>query len=291
MREFRPPVRPSVFRVVLAVVLPLIVVVSMGTVATLAFGISQATYTIAGGTLVVRSGDFFTGERTVRLADVTEARVVTLHGGRRSGGTRLPGLCAGRFRYPDLGAVWQVTDCGGRAVLVRVSTEAIPIVVSPPDAQDFMNRLRSGAETVVTLPPPDLGALRGIALVLGPLLVITMLMVSSLLLLGPGRMRYLVGDGAFEVRTLFGSKRWPTAGARAKAYTPSRMWRVGGTSAPGYYTGLFRESGQTTRVYATQRERVLLFEGAGRVLVSPEDLVAMLRALEEEGVTIERHAT
>ena len=71
MREFRPPVRPSVFRVVLAVVLPLIVVVSMGTVATLAFGISQATYTIAGGTLVVRSGDFFTGERTVRLADVT----------------------------------------------------------------------------------------------------------------------------------------------------------------------------------------------------------------------------
>jgi hypothetical protein len=33
---------------------------------------------------------------------------------------------------------------------------------------------------------------------------------------------------------------------------------------------------------------VVLFEGAQRVLLSPEDPAALLRALEEQGVTVER---
>jgi hypothetical protein len=99
-----------------------------------------------------------------------------------------------------------------------------------------------------------------------------------------------VGDGAFEVRTLFGRKRWPTKGARAKDYSPSRLWRVAGTAVPGYYTGVYRESGETTRVYATDVQRVVLFEGEQRVLVSPEDRVGFLRALEEEGVDVQHHA-
>ena len=288
MREFRPPVRPSVFRVVLAVVLPFIVLIPMSALAALALGISQATYTIAGGALVVRSGDLFSGDRTVRLADVTEARPVTLHRGRRTSGTALPGFCAGRFSYPDLGAVWQVTDCGGRGLLVRAATEARPIVVSPPDPADFAERIRAGTETVVSLPPPDLGPLRVLFFVLAPLSILGILMVSALLLLGPSRMVYLVGDGALEVRTIFGRKRWPTAGARAKEHTASRLRRMAGSAAPGYYTGIFRESGETTRVYATDVGRVLLFEGAQRVIVSPQDREAMLRALEEEGAAIDR---
>lgn len=291
MREFRPLVRPSVFRVVLAVVLPFFVLIPMSALAVLALGISQASYTIAGGALVVRSGELFSRDRTVRLADVTEARPVTLHGGRRTAGTALPGFCAGRFSYPDLGAVWQVTDCGARGLLVRAPTEVRPIVLSPPDAADFAARIRAGAETVVTLPPPDLGPLRVLFFVLAPLSIIGILMLSALLLMGPGRMVYLVGDGALEVRTIFGRKRWPTAGARAKEHTPSRLWRMAGSAVPGYYTGIFRESGETTRVYATDLGRALLFEGAQRIIVSPQDRAGMLRALEEEGVTVERQTT
>jgi len=129
-----------------------------------------------------------------------------------------------------------------------------------------------------------------VVLVLLPLLFALALLSSAVLLVGPSRMLYRVGDGAIEVRTILGRKRWPTAGARAKAYRPSRLWRVAGVGAPGYRTGLFREAGQSTRVYVTETDTVLLFEGEDRVMVSPEDRVAMLRALEEEGVTIERHA-
>lgn len=290
MREFRPPVRPSAFRVGLGLLLPIIVLLPMGALLALVLGMTEASYTIANGALVVRSGDLFAGERTVRLADMTEARVVLLHGGRRTAGTALPGFCAGRFSYPDLGAVWQVTDCSRRVLLVRGPEGTLPILITPPDPEGFANKLRSGAETVVTLPPPDKGPFRILLLVIAPAGIVTAILASALLLLGPSRMRYLVGDGAFEVRTIFGRKRWPTAGARAKAHTPERLWRVAGAGAPGYYTGIFRESGQTTRVYATDVERVVLFEGAQRVLVSPEDRVALLRALEEEGVEIERHA-
>lgn len=148
--------------------------------------------------------------------------------------------------------------------------------------------IRAGTATVVTLPAPDKGPLRLVGLIVGPLGLITSAMVSAVMLLGPGRMVYRVGEGVFEVKTLFGRKRWPTRGARAREYKASRLMRVAGTAAPGYYTGIYREAGQTTRVYATETERVLLFEGEGRVIVSPEDRAGMLRALEEEGVTIER---
>jgi hypothetical protein len=290
MREFAPPIQPSLVRVVLAIVFPLIVLVPVGGLLALVFGMTQVAYTIGGGSLVVQSGDIFAGERTVRLADVTEARVVTLHGGRRTAGTALPGYCAGRFSYPDLGSVWQATNCGGHAVLVRASGADLPVLISPPDPGGFVEALHAGAPTSITLPPPDKGRLRTLALVFGLAGSVAVLMVSGVMLLGPSRMRYLVGNGTFEVRTLFGRQSWPTAGARARTYTPERLWRVAGTAAPGYYTGRFRESGQGTRVYATDVKRVVLFEGVDRVFVSPEDRVALLRALEEEGVTIERHA-
>jgi len=290
MREFRPPTRYSTVRTLIAVLLPLIVLVPLGGLGRTLLGSSRASYTLADGALVVRSGDIFAGTRTVRLADVTEARVVSLRGGRRTAGTALPGFCAGRFSYPELGAVWQVTTCSARGVLVRASAEEAPIVISPPDPPAFLDALHSGAPTEIVLPPPADGPLRLVVLVLLPLLFALALLSSAVLLVGPSRMLYRVGDGAIEVRTILGRKRWPTAGARAKAYRPSRLWRVAGVGAPGYRTGLFREAGQSTRVYVTETDTVLLFEGEDRVMVSPEDRVAMLRALEEEGVTIERHA-
>jgi hypothetical protein len=198
--------------------------------------------------------------------------------------------CAGRFWYPDHGTVWQVTTCAGRGVLVRARGEERPIVLSPPDPEAFVERLHTGTPTTITLPPPDKGPVVALVLAIGSVASVATILVSVLLLLGPSRMRYLGGNGALEVHTLYGRKRWATAGAHARAYTPARMLRLAGTGAPGYFTGFFRESGKTTRVYATALDRVLLFEGEARVILSPEDRVAMLRALEQEGAAIERHA-
>lgn len=290
MRELRPPVHKRTARLVLAIVFPLIAVVPLGALAAVLIGMSPARYVIASGKLVVESGDLFAGRREVRLADLTESRAVTLRGGRRSAGTALPGYCGGRFTYPELGTVWQVTDCRASAVLLRAQGESLPIVLTPPDREAFLDHLRKGEDTSFTFPPPEMGPLRlviGFAAAAG---ISTTVIVSVLLVIGPSRMRYRVGDGMFEVVTLFSRKRWPTAGARARGYTPVKLGRIAGTAAPGYYTGLYRESGQSTRVYATEIDRVVLFEGPARVIVSPEDRVALLRALEEEGVEIERHA-
>ncbi len=288
MRELRPAVRSSAARLVFAVVMPILVLVPLVALGRALLGSSPARYSVADGALVVESGDVFAGTRTVRLADVTEARVVSLQGGRRTAGTAMPGFCAGRFSYPELGAVWQVTTCTGRGVLVRASTESVPLVISPPDAEGFLAALHQGTPATVVLPPPDTTGLRLVTLGMLPLMLIGMLGMSVVLLAGPGRLRYLVGDGALEVHTILGKKRWKTAGARAKAYRPARIWRVAGIGVPGYRTGRYREAGQPTLIYATDMETVLLFEGEERVMLSPEDRVEMLRALEAEGVTIER---
>ena len=288
MREFRPPTKASTLRVVLAVV---IAVVGLGpaiALGALVSGNALISYTISGGALTVRTGDRLSGERTVALSAITEARAVSLHGGRRTAGTSLPGYCVGRFSYPDLGAVWQATSCSGRGLVVQATGESKPIVISPPDAEGFVAALRSGAETSITLPPPDKGPLYLLTAIAIPAGVLVAVMVGALMLFGPDRMRYLVGDGTFEVRTLFGRQRWPTAGARAKGYTPGRLWRVAGSGMPGYYTGRFREGGQGVRLYATDLSRVILFEGSDRVMVSPEDRAGFLEALRAEGVEIER---
>jgi hypothetical protein len=291
MVELHPPVRSRGLRVLLAVLLPLVVIVPMLGLAAITLGISQASYTFAGGALIIDSGDLVSGARTLRLADVGEARVVVLRGGHRTAGTALPGLCTGRFSYAEHGAVWQVTDCGGRGVLLRSPSEPLPIVVSPPDPEAFLALLHGGTETRIALPPPDKGPLRLLGLIVAPLAILTIIAASLLLILGPGRMRYRVGEGFFEVQTLFSKSRWPTAGARARAHTPSGLVRVAGTGAPGYFTGRFREGGQWARVYATDLGRVVLFEsGDVRVIVSPEDRVELLRALEEEGVSVDRSA-
>lgn len=145
----------------------------------------------------------------------------------------------------------------------------------------------AGAGTHAAARPPGPSPSVVLVVMLVPVVIVSVL--AAVVMLGPGRMRYVVGGGFLEVRTMFGTQRWPAAGARAKVYTPGRLWRVMGTSVPGYHTGRYRESGLATRVYATTLDRAVLFEGEDRVLVSPEDQGEMLRALEQEGVQIERH--
>jgi hypothetical protein len=287
MLEFRPPIRRQAARAVLAFLIVLVggIVPAVGLWPILV-GMSSPTYTIAGGALVVRSGDFVAGTRTVPLGELTEVRTETLSGGRRILGTALPGYCTGRFEYRELGTVWQATTCDRHVVVLRAAGEAMPIVLTPPDPDAFTRALRAKTEMVIRLPAPDKGPGSALLLGLGLLAMGAVVAVSLLLVLGPGRMRYEVGNGLLVVHSLFSTKRWIIAGARAGTYTPGRLWRVFGASAPGYCTGIYRESGKRTRVCATEIDRVLLFEGAARIILSPEDRQGMLQALAAQGAIV-----
>ena len=145
MREFRPPVRPSLVRTILAIVVAAVAIVPTVLLLRVVTGLSQVSYAIAGGALTVRSGDPTWGDRTVRLADVTEVRVVALRGGRRTSGTALPGYCAGHFSYEELGGVWQATNCAGRALVVRSRDVGTPVLVlRPPISRGFRPRSPPG---------------------------------------------------------------------------------------------------------------------------------------------------
>jgi len=290
MRDFLPAKKPGLatrWRMVLAAVLGLVILVPLTFLGALVLSLSPTSYSISSGALTIRAGDLFAGAHTVRLADLTEVRPVMLSGGRRVAGTVLPGHCTGRFSYSEIGPVWQATDCSARAVLVRANGEARPIVLTPPNPELFIGMLRSGIETTIQLPSFNKTIPGVLAFVLITLGTVAAVMVGALLLLGPKRMRYLVGEGSIEVRTLFGKKRWPTKGARAKEYVPARLRRLAGTSMPGYFTGIFRENGKTVRVYATALDRVILLEGPVRLILSPEDPAALLAALHDEGVVLE----
>ena len=149
MREFRPPVRPSKLRWVLVAFLAIVGIVPAVFVGGLVFSTAAISYTISGGLLDVESGGFFGGSRKVSLADITESRAAELGRGRRTAGTAMPGYCTGRFSYPDLGEVWQATDCGSRVIVLRASGQDRAIVISPPDREGFLSAIRSGAEAKV----------------------------------------------------------------------------------------------------------------------------------------------
>lgn len=283
---FAPPVRRRTVRAVVAVVLLAVGIVPFVFLGVTLWRMSPTRYEVAHGLVTIHSGDPLVGGKVVRLSDITDARMVPLTGGKRVAGTALPGLCAGRFSYADLGLVWQATACKGQGLVLRARTESLPIVLSPPDAGTFLRALKTGEPLSVTLPAPRVRSLRSIMLVVGLVTMLGLGPLALLLTLGPGRMLYRIGDGHLEVRTIFSTNRWRLAGLSARSYEPTGVRRVIGTAAPGYYTGLFREAGESTRVYATQLEDVVLFEGAARLLLSPADREGFLRALAHHGAQV-----
>lgn len=285
-RIFAPPVTRRKARLALVVVLALITAAPIGALIVLLGTMSPLSYSVAGDELVVRSGDAFAGTRTVRLADISEASVTTLSRGRRTAGTALPGRCTGRFSYPELGSVWQATNCRQRVLVIHMATGDPPLLITPPDLEAFATAIRSQTAMTVTLPPEPTVPLRVLQVVLASTLVAVVAMGAGLVM-GPHRMRYRISGGNLEILTLFGRKRWPVAGATAAEHQPERLRRVLGTAAPGYYTGYFRESGRGTRVYATDIEQMVLFQGASRLLVSPADRRGFLAALAEEGALVQ----
>ena len=286
-REFRPPVRRSTAALVFAVVFGLGTFVGAVFLAAIALGSSQVTYAIKAGTLTADSGSFVDGSRSFPLADVTSAREVTLSGGRRTRGTGAPGLCTGIWWYPDLGSVWQATDCSPRAVVLTVTGDERPIVLSPPDPAAFLANVDARTDTFIALAPGDATILRVVPGLGALTLLVASFMLTSVFVFGPTRMRYVVGDGHLEVHTIFSRRRWPARELTARPHVPKVTLRVAGTAFPGYYTGLFRADGETTRVYATDVTSGVLLLGPARVFLSPESPAAFLEALRQEGATVE----
>lgn len=286
MREFRPPQRRSGIRSLLAGVVGLVMLVPAVLFALFAASGFRVSYTVDAGTLTVTTGDFMTGHRRVPLADIASVQDVVLEGGLRTMGTALPGYCVGRFRYSNVGAVWQATDCSRRALLLQARGQDLPLLVTPPDPEAFRSML-ARASGRIDLPPAAKGPVVQVLGLVFLLVLVSASMAIATMLLGPGRMRYRVGDGVFEVHTLFTRRSWPIAGLRARRHEPRSRWRIAGSAMPGYYTGFFRIDGESTRVYATDLGDGVLLEGAARVFLTPEHPDAFLTSFRAAGGTVE----
>jgi hypothetical protein len=288
MREFRPPARKRGARLGLTVALTLLLLLTpLIFVAPMSFATLRIVYTVGPEVLRIETGVPVDGAKSVPIASIRERRVVALHGARRTAGTALGGFCAGRFWFQEIGDAWIATDCGGRGVLLRSDAMDRAIVVSPPDPEAFLRDLDGRTGAVIRLAPPEDAFLRPLLTVVAIVILVVAASVIALAVRGPEAMRYLVGGGMLEVRTLFGRQRWMVAGARAKAQRAKITVKIAGAGMPGYVTGLFREGGETTRVYATDPVEGVLFEGPARVYLSPDDRDGFLRALADEGAKVE----
>jgi hypothetical protein len=289
MTEFRPPLRSSKVPVVLAAVILPVMLVAVAALGAIALGSNQVSYAIEGGMLTVDTGLLLDSKRTFAVASVTDARVVDVRGGARTRGTGAPGLCTGMWWYPGIGSVWQATDCSSHVVLLTVAGEPQPVLISPPDPDGFIEQLHAGTDTRIVLPPGSATLLRVVP-ALGALVALVSLGMLGLLLFGGAkRMRYVVEGGELTIETVFSRRTFSTSELRARLHVPSVGLRLMGTAFPGYYTGLFRVDGVTTRVYATQiREPGVLLEGPARVFLSPADPAAFLDALARAGSFVER---
>lgn len=131
---------------------------------------------------------------------------------------------------------------------------------------------------------------RGAFAVMGATTILLLVVFGMLLAvawLGPSRMTYTVGAGRLRVETIFSSSEWPLSSLRARAYSPSSLWRVGGTAMPGYYTGRYRSEGEPLRVYATDVRRGVLITGSERVFVTPSDEAGFFEALRAGGARVD----
>lgn len=239
---------------------------------------------IADGRIdIVTAPSFFGGRQSVDLDSITAVDRATLGTGRRIAGTALPGYCVGRFSYPEMGAVWQATDCSHDVVVLNRAGER-PIVLTPAEPDRFLDALaaRGGyAETQrATALPTGWLAIKLLVL----MLPIACLLVPLVFLIAPGRMTYRVEPGVLSVRTLLGGRRFQVARATVRPHQPRVGLRLWGTGAPGYYTGLFRVDGTNTKVYATSVKRGVLIEGDDlRVFVNPEDEDGFLETMHTMG--------
>lgn len=218
------------------------------------------------------------------LEAIETVRRVQVGDAWRFAGTGAPGLCEGGWHAEQTGDAWFATTCGADAVLLDGEHITRPIVLTPADPQAFMAAVQSGipggfAAADPGPPPPWWALVR-----FGPLAVA--LGLGVLLVGSPAVLRFEVGDGRLTVRTLWGRREVPLAGATFVAAPEGRAaLRVFGVGMPGHQVGRYRKDGRFVQVYLTRREhsvRVVPLEGVQLVL-SPEDVAGFTAALVEHG--------
>jgi hypothetical protein len=281
---FYPPRRGRTARLLLGVPLCLLTL-GVGVAASwLVLAPHAVQVTVREGWLEVASGTPpFRSRERFRLAELVERRPVRLSDGVRVRGTALPGYCVGRFRYPELGEVWQATDCSDEGLLLRFAGAPRPLLLAPQPRPLFLMALHSGVSFVGRPITPAPSALRWLVLPL-PILAVGL---ALLFFVAPTRLRYEVAPGSVEVVTLASRRLLSTRGLRATVQQPrvgARLWGVG---MPGYFTGHFLVDGRAGRVYATDlKERGVLLSNGGLTYLSPEDPSGFLAALREAGATV-----
>ncbi len=239
------------------------------------------------GVTVVLDRGLWVRERHFSRQQTEGIEPVELPPGRRKVGTHLPGYCVGTYLYPGVGSVWQAGNCSRSAVLLRRQGVPERVVLTPEDRADFLAVWAAGG-TASFRPAavPEGGLWWGLKLLV--LLPVPLVLVLPLLFfVAPSRLRYAVGGGFLEVRTLFGRKRFAVAGGTARAVSPRRCFKLVGSAFPGYYTGSFLVDGAATRVFATSLREGVLVAGERRVFVTPADRAGFLAALAEQGATVE----
>jgi len=289
MTEFLPLPAPSRWRVPLGLALLVLMAVVLVLVFQLALLRPAIVYRIQDRVLEVKGGSGLLGNhRRIKLESLTEITEVTLGRGRRVAGTGMPGFCAGRFSYDGIGSVWQVTDCSRRVLLLRVTGEERPVLLTPPNRAELAQALRDGREGDFSPPPrPQSTGWAAFTTAMPLLMLVLTAYVAAAFFMAPRKLRYRVGSGHLEVQLLLTRREFQLTGARARRHSPGRVWKVAGTALPGYLAGIFSAGGTMTRVYAsTSSEEGVLLECKRRVFVTPADVPAFLDALQREGVTL-----
>jgi hypothetical protein len=259
-----------------------LVVVGLSIFAAAVFWLPRAiVYRIDHGRLTVDYGmEWLESSRGLSLDQIRSAEPVVLRGGRRVMGTNLPGYCTGRFRYRELGEVWQAGDCSGQGVLIRTVGDGRPWLVSPSDTGVFLEALETGRWYRGEIVPSDPGG--GFVLVRLAMLVPLLLAatVPVVFFAAPKRLSYRVVSGGIEVSTLLRRRRFDTIGAAARRHRPKPGLRLWGSGMPGYFTGWFLVDGKRCRVYATGFDDGVLIESPQlRLFLSPSDPAAFVSAL------------
>jgi len=224
-------------------------------------------------------------EKTISLARIQDAHLEWLRGGTLRFGTQKPGYCVGFFAYPRVGEVWEVSDCSELAVVISASGETTPVAIAPADRDAFLAALRS--QSPATFAPVGKRGQAWWMTLVSVLLILAAVVLAlvTVFFVAPARLRYAVGEGVLEVRTLASRQRFPLAGARVRKHRPLQGARLSGMPLPGYQIGSWLFDSMATTVLASVREEGVLVEGEGRVFVSPQDADAFIAAAVEGGAT------
>jgi hypothetical protein len=286
---FEPPVHRRGLQLALGIPISLVLLAIAAGTAFLFWVPHELEYAILDGSLEITTGPPpFLSRHSIPLSSIVGAEPRRLLGGRKVSGTNLPTYCVGVFYYPEIGRVWQATDCSNELVVLGVRGRERPVVLSPADGERFVAELEDGGPYRTAPPPGDRLPGWNVLWLVMPLLTLAVaLAVPSILVLGNRRLRYLVEGGNLVIQTILTRRRIAIPGLTARRHRPDAGLRLWGTAFPGYLTGIFRADGRTMRIYATTVEDGVLIEGEDRpIFVNPKNPEAFLEALQSHGATI-----